>query len=102
FAFRWMNCLLMRELSLDCVVRVWDTYLAEGGGAQGFSAFHTYVCAAFLLRWSKELRAMDFQEIMVFLQRPPTAAWADRDVELLLSEAYVIKCLYDGSPSHLR
>jgi hypothetical protein len=26
FAFRWMNCLLMRELSLDLILRVWDTY----------------------------------------------------------------------------
>jgi hypothetical protein len=31
FAFRWMNCFLMRELSLDLIVRVWDTYLAEHG-----------------------------------------------------------------------
>ena len=26
FAFRWMNCLLMRELSLDLILRLWDTY----------------------------------------------------------------------------
>ena len=24
FAFRWMNCLLMRELNLECVLRLWD------------------------------------------------------------------------------
>ena len=35
FAFRWMNCLLMRELSLDLILRVWDTYLAEHGGTDG-------------------------------------------------------------------
>jgi len=29
FAFRWMNCLLMRELSLPLVCRLFDTYLAE-------------------------------------------------------------------------
>ena len=29
FAFRWMNCLLMRELSMPCVVRMWDTYLVR-------------------------------------------------------------------------
>ena len=29
FAFRWMNCLLMRELSLRCTVRMWDTYLVR-------------------------------------------------------------------------
>jgi hypothetical protein len=27
FAFRWMNCLLMREISMKCTVRMWDTYL---------------------------------------------------------------------------
>lgn len=32
FAFRWMNCLLLRELPLHVVVRLWDTYLAEDVG----------------------------------------------------------------------
>ena len=26
FAFRWMNCLLMRELKLEHTIRMWDTY----------------------------------------------------------------------------
>ncbi|KAJ2874309.1 GTPase-activating protein, partial [Coemansia asiatica] len=69
FAFRWINCLLMREVSLENTVRMWDTYLAED---QGFAKFHIYVCAALLLKWSADLRAMDFQQIMIFLQRPPT------------------------------
>ena len=34
FAFRWMNCLLMRELPIDLILRVWDTYLAEYGGSE--------------------------------------------------------------------
>ena len=29
FAFRWMNCLLMREISMKCTVRMWDTYLVR-------------------------------------------------------------------------
>lgn len=29
FAFRWMNCLLMREISVKCTVRMWDTYLVS-------------------------------------------------------------------------
>ena len=29
FAFRWMNCLLMREFKMDMVIRMWDTYLSE-------------------------------------------------------------------------
>lgn len=27
FSFRWMNCLLMRELSTRNVIRMWDTYM---------------------------------------------------------------------------
>lgn len=26
FAFRWMNNLLMREIPLQCTIRLWDTY----------------------------------------------------------------------------
>ena len=29
FSFRWMNCLLMRELSLKNITRMWDTYLVS-------------------------------------------------------------------------
>lgn len=59
FAFRWMNCLLMREISVKCTIRMWDTYLAEGTDA--FSQFHLYVCSAFLVKWSEKLKGMDFQ-----------------------------------------
>ena len=58
FSFRWVNCLLMREVSIKCIIRMWDTYLAE---EQGFSDFHLYVCAAFLVKWSEQLMKMDFQ-----------------------------------------
>lgn len=29
FAFRWMNCLLMREMSVRNIIRMWDTYLVS-------------------------------------------------------------------------
>ena len=58
FSFRWMNCLLMREIAIKNTIRMWDTYLAE---EQGFSEFHLYVCAAFLVKWSEQLVKMDFQ-----------------------------------------
>ncbi|GAA5913104.1 uncharacterized protein JCM6883_006523 [Sporobolomyces salmoneus] len=87
FAFRWMNCLLMRELSVKNIVRMWDTYLAEGGDA--FSEFHLYVCLSFLVKWSEQLRTMDFQSIIMFLQSLPTKDWTDSNTELLLSEAFM-------------
>ena len=82
FAFRWMNNLLMREIPLNCTIRLWDTYHVSlrslrwsvnslstdqrlfGQQAEpfGFSDFHLYVCTAFLRRYSKEILAeKDFQ-----------------------------------------
>jgi len=29
FSFRWMNCLLMRELSIRNIIRMWDTYMVS-------------------------------------------------------------------------
>ncbi|KAI8393921.1 rab-GTPase-TBC domain-containing protein [Radiomyces spectabilis] len=101
FAFRWMNCLLMRELPLKSIIRMWDTYLAEGS-SEGFSEFHVYVCAAFLVKWSEQLQKLDFQGVMIFLQQLPTQGWSEKDVELLLSEAYMWKTLFHNAPSHLK
>ncbi|OWZ64085.1 hypothetical protein AYX14_02800 [Cryptococcus neoformans] len=100
FAFRWMNCLLMREISVKCTIRMWDTYLAEGTDA--FSQFHLYVCSALLVKYSDRLREMDFQEIIIFLQRLPTQSWGDHDIELLLSEAYVLKTVWQGAENHFK
>ncbi|KAL2434800.1 GTPase-activating protein gyp1 [Exophiala dermatitidis] len=99
FSFRWMNCLLMRELSIKNVIRMWDTYMAE---ENGFSQFHLYVCAAFLVKWSEQLMKMNFQEILMFLQALPTRDWTEKDIELLLSEAFIWQSLFRGSRAHLR
>ncbi|KAI0696694.1 rab-GTPase-TBC domain-containing protein [Cytidiella melzeri] len=98
FAFRWMNCLLMREISVKNTVRMWDTYLAEGPDA--FSQFHLYVCSAFLVQWSKKLKQMDFQGIIMFLQSLPTQDWTDHEIELLLSEAFVHYSTWHNAQSH--
>jgi hypothetical protein len=87
FAFRWMNCLLMRELSVRNIVRMWDSYLAEGPDA--FSEFHLFVCAAFLDKWSDVLLKMDFQGVIMFLQSLPTQDWSPKETELLLADAFV-------------
>ncbi|XP_037702108.1 TBC1 domain family member 22A isoform X2 [Choloepus didactylus] len=100
FAFRWMNNLLMREVPLHCTIRLWDTYQSE---PEGFSHFHLYVCAAFLVRWRKEiLEERDFQELLLFLQNLPTAHWDDGDVSLLLAEAYRLKFAFADAPNHYK
>ena len=104
FAFRWMNCLLLREFKLECVIRLWDTYLSEGDGAgfaMGFETFHVYVCAAFLCQFSGLLRTMEFDELFGFMQNVPTSDWGDSEIEILLSQAFVLSTLFHGSDAHL-
>uniref|UniRef100_A0A8C3YW70 TBC1 domain family member 22A n=1 Tax=Catagonus wagneri TaxID=51154 RepID=A0A8C3YW70_9CETA len=100
FAFRWMNNLLMREVPLRCTIRLWDTYQSE---PDGFAHFHLYVCAAFLVRWRREiLEEKDFQELLLFLQNLPTAHWGDEDISLLLAEAYRLKFAFADAPNHYK
>lgn len=93
FAFRWINCLLMRELPLNLVIRLWDTYISEG---DRFPTLHTFVCASVLIAFSKELRESDFQTLMMFLHHLPTDNWTVSTLEPLISQAYVWQTLYGG------
>lgn len=45
---------------------------------------------------------MDFQEVMMFLQALPTREWTEKDIELLLSEAFIWQSLFGGSSAHLK
>lgn len=65
FGYRWMNCLLMRELNLECVLRLWDAYISEG---ERFPQFHVYVCVAFLKSVKASIMDQDFQFVMKKLQ----------------------------------
>lgn len=100
FAFRWMNNLLMREMPLHRVIRLWDTYLSE---PDGFASFHLYVCASFLTRFSADLQnEHDFHGLMILLQNLPTEHWTDEEVELVLAEAYKLKFMFADAPKHLK
>lgn len=99
FSFRWMNCLLLRELPLRTILRVWDTYLAEDQG--GFENFHVYVCVVVMKTFQEKLITMDFQELLMFLQDIPTSSWTESDVEPILSQAYILSTLFENSPNHL-
>lgn len=37
----------------------------------------------------------------MFLQSLPTKAWTEKDVELLLSEAFIWQSLFKGSKAHV-
>ena len=47
FAFRWVNCLLTRELPLQSLIRLWDTCLSEDSGFEvGPSALLRFIAPA--------------------------------------------------------
>ncbi|TQE04928.1 hypothetical protein C1H46_009399 [Malus baccata] len=117
FAFRWFNCLLIREIPFNLISRLWDTYLAEGDALPDFLV---YIFASFLLtvifrnrvevnnlkssmniQWSEELQKLDFQELVMFLQHLPTHNWTHQELEMVLSRAFMWHSMFKSSPRHL-
>jgi hypothetical protein len=99
FTFRWVNCLLIREIPFLLGIRLWDTYLAEG---PRMKELLIYVCAAFLLSWRSQLQGLEFQDIMLFIQKVPTKEWEDNDIEVILSQAYMWRASFGEAQSHLQ
>ena len=95
FAFRWVNCLLIRELPFHLAIRLWDTYLSE---AAAFADFLVYVCAALLLQHREAILAGEFQDIIMLLQRLPTGEWDEDRMEVLLSSAFMSRASTAGAP----
>lgn len=108
-------------VSWIAIIDIRDYANSSQAEEQGFSRFHLYVCAAFLAKWSDQLVKMDFQvcsffipinshyarakflqEVMMFLQALPTKDWTEKDIELLLSEAFIWQSLFQNSRAHLR
>jgi TBC1 domain family member 2 len=70
------------------------------------------------VKWSEKLRQMDFQVffpyfinrielknrsakgIIMFLQSLPTQDWGDHEIEMLLSEAFVLNSIWHNAQSH--
>jgi hypothetical protein len=90
-AFRWMNCLLLRELTPAMNIRLWDTYLAESPGK--FAVLHVYVCAAMICHFSARLQTLDFQDLIVFLQHMQTyweqVVSAEMQLQQILAQAFI-------------
>lgn len=98
FAFRWANCLLAREVPPAAAARLFDTWIAEGPRLADLLA---YAAASFLVTWREALLGADFQDVVLFLQRPPTKQWGEADVEPVLARAFMWRASFGGAPSHL-
>jgi len=99
-SFRWFNCLLTREFDHKCLIRIWDTLIAE---KDGFSIFIVYFSSVLILKHSAEMKKMDLQQIMTLFNGGFNH---DRkinvhNIDTYLSEAFIMKSLFHSSPSHL-
>lgn len=88
FAFRWVFCLLMREFPIHLSIKLMDYYLVEEFYPLELCI---YLILALILRFSFELKQMKADQILKFLQNIPTFDWGNKDIELLVSEAYTLR-----------
>lgn len=84
-AFRWINCLLSRELSVQAHIRLFDTLIAEG--LHEVFALLPFICVAMLETFESCLLRLDFQETMLFLQNIPSKLWKPHELSAVLSKA---------------
>lgn len=93
--FRWFHNFLLRETSINQIIRMWDTYLSSV--PSGFENLHIFVCAAIIVQDSEKLRSMRLEDLFQYIQNMNYKG----DVAILLSQAYVLSTLFDGNEAHL-
>eukprot|EP01061_Rhynchopus_euleeides_P023461 TRINITY_DN38176_c0_g1_i1.p2 TRINITY_DN38176_c0_g1~~TRINITY_DN38176_c0_g1_i1.p2 ORF type:complete len:433 (+),score=117.20 TRINITY_DN38176_c0_g1_i1:26-1324(+) len=94
YAFRYINCLFVREFPLPMLVRLWDTFLSEG---DDFPDLQVYMCLALLESWSPTLVRLEFTELIGFLQSPPTGCMTATDVDMLISRAFQLQLRWNNA-----
>lgn len=74
-----MTCLLLRDFVLRDSVLIWDFLISQGSRhnlvlvnahfRRGFSELFVFVCAAYLLHFTEQLKCMSMEQTMQFMQR---------------------------------
>eukprot|EP00842_Homolaphlyctis_polyrhiza_P000418 jgi/Hompol1/1377/HPOL_005585-RA len=82
WATSWFQYFLSRELPLECVLRLWDTYFSIPDGL----GFHGFVCLAILFHCKEDLEELEQSEIHSSLFRLPAF-----DMDKIISQAFRIK-----------
>jgi hypothetical protein len=98
FAFRWMNCLLVREFSVVLVFRIWDLYLSYPAK---IASTHVYVCAAMLNALSARLTGLPHLEFVAEIHKMTPEAWTGEQLEIIMAQAYVYEQMFSEAPAHL-
>jgi hypothetical protein len=99
FAFRWMNCLLVREFSVQLLFRLWDSYLSNHSK---IASTHVYVCAAMMSSLAEKLKGLSHADFVMQIQAIDPDGWTVDELEMIIAQAYVYENHFANSPAHLR
>jgi hypothetical protein len=99
FAFRWMNCLLVREFPFPLLFRIWDLYISYPAR---ITSTHVYVCAAMLNSLSARLTRLSRMDFVLEIHKMDPEVWTQDTIEVILAQAYVYEKMFAGAPAHLR
>ncbi|EFC45351.1 predicted protein [Naegleria gruberi] len=88
----WIKYLLSKQLPLDCVRRLWDTYFSTND-----FDLHIYVCLAILQYYNETLMELEYSEIKYFLNNIYTIDKSTEDGEnsLIRIIPHILKQAYN-------
>mmetsp|Transcript_9563 Transcript_9563/g.19565 ORF Transcript_9563/g.19565 Transcript_9563/m.19565 type:complete len:421 (-) Transcript_9563:1509-2771(-) len=75
----WLQALLVKQLPIECTLRLWDTYFATEDGLE----LHPYVCLAILDVLQEDIMELESVEAMGFLDNLPPL-----DIDQVITKAH--------------
>uniref|UniRef100_A0A915CSC9 Rab-GAP TBC domain-containing protein n=1 Tax=Ditylenchus dipsaci TaxID=166011 RepID=A0A915CSC9_9BILA len=78
--FKWLQHLLVRQLPMHLVIKLWDHYLSKKGG---FTNLHFFDCAAILLKISEKMEELMNSNQLDFFSniRSVLSQWTEEDID---------------------
>ncbi|KRH94345.1 Ypt/Rab-specific GTPase-activating protein GYP1 [Pseudoloma neurophilia] len=85
FAFRWLNCLFVREFKLQYYRIILDSMLST----TDYKLFLIYFSISILQKIRGNLLKKNFDEALLFLQKLNQMDWTYNDLKIMFANAYV-------------
>jgi hypothetical protein len=65
----------LRQFSANNGLRLFDTYISLEAEEGTFFKFIQYIFVAIFLKYSKQLKKLNFEDVMAFEHKMPTKTW---------------------------
>ncbi|CAD8081882.1 unnamed protein product [Paramecium primaurelia] len=91
FIFKWSTCMLLRMFQFEVGLRLFDTLLAE---ENNYFELCLFIIISILMKFSLKIQKLQYDEIMILLEKIPTREWSESDLSLCLSEAYAYQRIF--------